>query len=299
MTSRDAESGWAGAFIEVLDPGPYASVQDRGRPGLGALGVGASGACDRGSLRLANRLLGNPEGAAAVEATAGGLVLRAGTDVTVAVTGAPAPIIVDGRPAPLATPLALAAGTVLRLGPPDRGLRTYVAVRGGLAVHSTLGSRATDVLAGLGPPALAAGQRLPVGQPVGEWNPVDVAPVQIGSGDPLWLRVCLGPRDDRFSPAALAALRSGTYEVTTVSNRVGLRLAGPRLDVHDRAELPSEGVVPGAIQVPPSALPTLLLADHPVTGGYPVIAVVIDADLDAAGQARPGQQLRFRVVSPA
>lgn len=302
MTAVGAEADGpprAVAFLAVVEPGPYASIQDLGRPGLGALGVGASGACDRASLRLANRLLGNPEGAAAVEATAGGLVLQAYGDVLVAVTGAPAPITVDDRPAAASAPVAMRAGAVLRLGAPRRGLRTYVAVRGGVAVDATLGSRATDVLAGLGPAPLAAGQRLPVGRAARGWEPIDIAPVEIGDGDPLWLRVRLGPRDDRFTAAALAALRSGTYEVTSASNRVGLRLAGPRLQVDDTEELPSEGMVPGALQVPPSALPTLLLADHPVTGGYPVIAVVVDADLDAAGQAPPGQRLRFRVVGPS
>jgi len=284
------------AFLDVLQPGPYASVQDLGRPGLGALGVGMSGACDRSSLRLANRLLGNPEGAAAVEVTAGGLVLRTGGDVLVAVTGAPAPVFVDERPAPASAPVALPAGAVLRLGLPGRGLRTYVAVRGGLTVGATLGSRSTDVLAGLGPAALQAGQRLPVGRPAGAWNPVDIAPVELDGSDPRWLRIRVGPREDRFTAAALVTLRSASYEVTSASNRVGLRLAGPRLEFDTNEELPSEGMVPGALQVPPSGLPTLLLPDHPVTGGYPVIAVVVDDDLDAAGQTRPGQRLRFRVV---
>ena len=182
---------------------------------------------------------------------------------------------------------------------PSRGLRTYVAVRGGLAVEQTLGSRSTDTLAGLGPPPLAAGHRLPVGPAERGWHPVDVAPVDIATGDPLPVRIRLGPRDDRFPPTAIAALGSATYEVTSSSNRVGLRLAGPRLDVSDDADLPSEGMVPGALQVPPSGLPILLLADHPVTGGYPVIAVVVDADLDAVGQASPGQRLRFQAQSPS
>ena len=125
---------------------------------------------------------------------------------------------------------------------------------------------------------------------------MDVAPAEITSADPLWLRVRLGPRDDLFTAAAITALETGTYEVTPESNRVGLRLLGPRLETLDRAELPSEGLVPGALQVAPAAQPTLLLADHPVTGGYPVIAVVVRADLDLAGQARPGQRLRFRIA---
>jgi biotin-dependent carboxylase-like uncharacterized protein len=284
-------------FLEVVEPGPYASIQDLGRPGLGSIGVSASGACDRSSLRLANRLVGNREGAAAIEATAGGLALRADRDLVVAVTGAPTPITINDRPQPQLAPIAMSAGAVLRLGTPRGGVRTYVAVRGGLAVASTLGSCATDVLSGLGPPPLEAGQRLPVGDPIDTWTPVDVAPTaEVAATGTLALRICLGPRHDRFSGQALERLAEGPYEVTTASNRVGLRLAGAALELRDKSELPSEGLVPGALQVPPSGLPTLLLADHPVTGGYPVIAVVIDADLDSAGQAPPGQRLRFKVV---
>ncbi len=297
MVAPDRTGG--ARFLDVLEPGPYASIQDLGRPGLGSIGVSASGACDRSSLRLANRLVGNREGAPVIETTAGGLALRAVGEVLVAVTGAPTPLMIDGRSEPQFAPIAVRAGAVLRLGAPTQGLRTYVAVRGGLAVAHTLGSCATDVLSGLGPPPLAAGQQLPVGKAALAWTPVDVAPVpNFGDTDRREVRVRLGPRHDRFTAEALERLATGTYEVSSASNRVGLRLTGARLEVRDQSELPSEGMVPGALQVPPSALPTLLLADHPVTGGYPVLAVVIDADLDAVGQARPGQRLRFRVVGP-
>lgn len=306
MTARgpspDAGERASALFIDVLEPGPYASIQDLGRPGLGELGVSPSGACDRGSLRLANRLLGNSEGAAAIEATMGGLEVRAGSAVLVAVTGAPAPVTVDGQPVPHSAPVVLPQRSLLRLGSPDRGLRTYVAVRGGLVVDPVLGSCSTDVLSGLGPRPLSAGQRLPLGRPARGWHPIDVASVEVADADPLWLRIRLGPRADWFTAAALGALRGGTYEVTSSSNRVGLRLTGPRLEQRAaddvERELPSEGVVAGALQVPPDASPVLLLADHPVTGGYPVIAVVLDADLDLAGQARPGQRVRFRVANP-
>lgn len=281
--------------LEVLETGPLATVQDLGRPGLAGLGVGRSGAADVGSLRLANRLLGNDPGAAAIEVTLGGLALRAHADVLVALTGAPCPAGVDGVGVGPQTPISLPAGAVLRLGIPDRGLRTYVAVRGGVAVEPVLGSRATDVMSGIGPAVLAPGATLPVGAaPVG-WPNVDVAPVPALADGTLELRVHPGPRDDWFAAGALEALCSAPYDVTAESNRVGMRLRGPVLARSREEELPSEGMVRGALQVPPTGQPTLFLSDHPVTGGYPVVGVVVAADLDLAAQARPGQQLRFRL----
>lgn len=280
--------------FEVLATGPLSTVQDLGRPGLAGIGVGVSGAADRGSLRLANRLVGNDEGAAAVEVTLGGLQVRARGDLTVAFTGAPCPATVDGRVVPVNTVLRVPAGAHLRLGRPERGLRSYLAVRGGIAVEPVLGSCATDTLAGLGPVQPRPGAVLPVGEPPRAFPVVDAAPVP--AGDDLVLAVVPGPRDDWFADGALAALLSEPYEVTAESDRVGMRLCGPALARARGGELPSEGMVSGALQVPPSGQPTLFLADHPVTGGYPVIAVVVAADVDRAAQARPGQRLRFRAV---
>ncbi|WP_433871918.1 biotin-dependent carboxyltransferase family protein [Saccharopolyspora sp. CA-218241] len=284
-------------MLEVLATGPLATVQDLGRPGLADIGVGPSGAADRGALRLANRLLGNDEGAAAVEVTFGGLELRAHRAVTVAVTGAPCPVAVDGRSAAVNAPVRLAAGARLRLGTPGTGLRSYLAVRGGLDVEPVLGSRATDVLAGLGPDPLAPGTWLPVGPPPERFPVVDVAPVPAHPAGELVLRVHPGPRDDWFTEDALRALLTSRYEVTADCDRVGMKLAGPELPRRRTDELPSEGMVSGALQVPPSSRPTLFLADHPVTGGYPVIAVVTAADVDKAAQAPPGQRIRFRAAS--
>ncbi|MER7011485.1 biotin-dependent carboxyltransferase family protein [Saccharopolyspora sp. NPDC000359] len=280
--------------LEVLATGPLSTIQDLGRPGLAGIGVGSSGAADGGAFRLANRLVGNDEGAAAVEVTFGGLVVRATRDLTAAVTGAPCPITVDGRAAAVNCVLRIPAGAVVRLGVPDRGLRSYLAVRGGIAVEPVLGSRATDVLAGLGPDPLAPGAVLPVGPPPARFPQVDLAPVPACAADEITLRVVFGPRHDWFTDDALTALVSSSYEVTADSNRIGMRLSGPALERCRTEELPSEGMVAGALQVPPSARPTLFLADHPVTGGYPVIAVVVAADLDKAAQARPGQRVRFR-----
>ncbi|SEG93423.1 biotin-dependent carboxylase uncharacterized domain-containing protein [Saccharopolyspora kobensis] len=280
--------------LQVLATGPLATVQDLGRPGLAGIGVGSSGAADSGAFRLANRLVGNDEGAAAIEVTFGGLEVRATRDLTAAVTGAPCPVTVDGRGAAVNSVLRIPAGAVVRLGMPDRGLRSYLAVRGGIAVEPVLGSRATDVLAGLGPEPLAPGAQLPVGPPPQRFPQVDLAPVAACEDGEITLRVAFGPRHDWFTEDALTALVGSSYEVTPDSNRVGMRLSGPALERCRTDELPSEGMVAGALQVPPSARPTLFLADHPVTGGYPVIAVVVAADLDKAAQARPGQRIRFR-----
>lgn len=282
--------------LEVLATGPLATVQDEGRPGLGGLGVGVSGAADRGSMRLANRLVGNAPGAAVLEVTFGGLALRAGRDLVVALTGAQAPATIDGTGVGCCGPVHLPRGAELRLGTPATGLRTYLAVRGGIAVEPVLGSRATDVMSGIGPPVLERGAVLPVGPPSQDWPSVDVAPVRSLPSDDVELRVAPGPRDDWFVEQALAALCSAPYAVTADSNRVGMRLEGPVLERSRQEEIPSEGMVRGALQVPPTGQPTLFLSDHPVTGGYPVIGVVAGADLDLAAQARPGQRLRFRLV---
>ncbi|GAA1700167.1 biotin-dependent carboxyltransferase family protein [Fodinicola feengrottensis] len=278
-------------MIEVVRAGPLATVQDLGRPGYLALGVGPSGAADVRSLSLANRLVGNAESAAAVEATFGGLRLVFAAPATIALTGAAAPATVDGRQVSVNSPVSVPAGGLLELGSPATGMRTYVAVRGGIDVPPVLGSRSTDVLSGLGPAPLAAGDRLPVGSAITGPPHVDLAPVAAFPAEPV-LAVMPGPRDDWFS--ALKPLFSGAYEVTPDSNRVGIRLRGPKLDRARVGELPSEGMVTGSLQVPPAGQPVLFLADHPVTGGYPVVAVVVAADLPMAAQLRPGQLLRFR-----
>jgi biotin-dependent carboxylase-like uncharacterized protein len=279
--------------LTVLAPGPLATVQDCGRPGWAGVGVPRSGAADAAAAGLANRLVGNDPAAAVVEVTAGGLRVRAERTVLVAVTGAPAPLTVDGRPEPANAPLTVPPGGVLALGVPPAGLRSYLAVRGGVDVPPVLGSRSTDLLSGLGPPPLRAGDELPVGRLAGDEPTVDVAPVAGPSPAPV-LRVLPGPRRDWLEPAAWTALTGEPWAVTADSNRVGLRLAGPPLRRARDDELPSEGLVPGALQVPPDGAPVLFLADHPVTGGYPVLAVVVTADLPAAAQLRPGDRLGFR-----
>lgn len=285
-----------GPAIRVLQTGPGATIQDLGRPGWFSDGVGVAGAADSRSLRLANRLVGNDDGAAAIECVLGGLALEALGPVTVAVTGAPAPVTVDGAPAAHAAVLRLATGQRLRLGIADAGLRVYLGVRGGIAVEPVLGSRSRDTLAGIGPDPIEVGVDLPVGPPPARWPAVDVAPVARLTTAPVIARVMLGPRSDWFTRPT--DLFRAHWVVTDRLDRVGARLArpvgAPPLIRTGHRELPTEGMPLGAIQVPPSGDPVVFLADHPITGGYPVVGVVLTHDVAAVAQARPGQHLIFR-----
>jgi biotin-dependent carboxylase-like uncharacterized protein len=284
--------------VEVISPGPLTTIQDLGRAGWAHIGVPRSGAVDRRSLRLANWLVGNDEGAAALETTLTGPQLRFKSATAVALTGAQVNARVGGRPVPMDTAVEIAAGEILKVGNAKVGLRTYIAFTGGIDVPLVLGSAATDTLTGLGPAALMAGERLRLGRGGPVRNPPTVAAPSFSSSQPATppLHVIFGPRDDWFSAGAITRLTSEPFKVTPASNRIGLRLDGPLLERTRPDELLSEGLVPGAIQVPADGHPILLLADHPTTGGYPVIAVVVDSDLPLAAQLRPGQQLRFATV---
>ncbi|WP_327357578.1 biotin-dependent carboxyltransferase family protein [Streptomyces sp. NBC_01304] len=276
----------------VVRAGALTTVQDEGRPGHALLGVPRSGALDAPASRLANRLVGNPADAATLETTLNGCALRSRCAVTVAVTGAPCAVTVDGRPAAWGAPVRVPAGARLEVGPAVRGVRSYVGVAGGIAVEPVLGSRATDLLSGLGPAPLTDGTVLPLGAETGVHARVDTAP-QPGPPAALVLRILPGPRADWFTPAALRTLSTRAYRVSTASNRIGLRTEGPPLERAVPGELPSEGMVLGAVQVPPDGRPVVFLADHPTTGGYPVVAVVEETDLASAAQAPPGTPLRF------
>ncbi|MEH1014845.1 biotin-dependent carboxyltransferase family protein [Micromonospora sp. CPCC 206060] len=278
-------------MIEVLRAGALTTVQDLGRPGYAHLGVPRSGALDRPALTLANRLVGNPEQAAGLEITLTGCVLRCTVASTVAVTGAPARVWIGDRPGDCGRPLAVPAGAQVQIGPAETGLRSYLAVAGGVAVEPVLGSRATDTLSGLGPAPLRDGDRLPLGPVTGAPAPVDFTPTGPPPGDRIRLRVHLGPRHDWFTATAIDRLLRTAYTVSPVSNRVGARLTGATLPRAVAGELPSEGLVLGAVQVPADGQPLIFLADHPTTGGYPVIAVVDDPT--PLAQARPGTIVRF------
>jgi biotin-dependent carboxylase-like uncharacterized protein len=305
-------------IIEVVNPGLLALVEDRGRPGFAQFGVGRSGAADLPSFDLGNRLVGNHPSAAGIELTLGGAVFRFPAAAVIAVTGAVAPVAVDGRDAACGVPLLVDAGAELRIGRPRAGVRSYLAVRGGVDVPPVLGSRSRDTLGGLGPPPLSRGDRVPIGAdiagPVARSVPYPAGGAYVGvhaaqrhaggtghAGtavpDPpaaITLRVRPGPRQDWFTAEALDVLFAEPYQVTPSSDRVGMRLHGRPLRYAATRELPPEGMVTGALQVPPDGQPVLFLADHPVTGGYPVIGVVRDADVALAAQAAPGRLLRLR-----
>jgi biotin-dependent carboxylase-like uncharacterized protein len=277
--------------IEVLRAGPLTTIQDLGRPGFARMGVPPSGAADLDALELGNRIVGNPAAAAALEVTLTGPRLRFASRAIVALSGAETNASLARRAVLVNTQLHVRPGDVLELGGCTQGVRAYVCVRGGIDVEPNLGSRSADLLTGLGPPRLRDGDVLRIGaepttSPAGSLPSPPVPDVPV-------LRVVPGPRDDWFVPEALELLVANPWRVNPASNRVGVRLDGPHLERADERELLSEGLVTGALQVPPSGRPILLLRDHPTTGGYPVLAVVRTADLSTAGQLGPGAVLRF------
>lgn len=272
-------------MLEVVSAGALTTVQDRGRRGWAHLGVPRAGALDPVVAGLANRLVGNGPDAAVLETVLGGLVVRnAGAGRWAALAGGDPP-----------RTFWWAAGATVQVPMPAAGVRTYLAVAGGVAVEAVLGSRSTDTLAWVGPPRVTDGTVLPVGEPQGGPPPLD-APRQPRLDA---LRVTPGPRADWFAPDALDRLCATTWTVQPDSDRVGLRLAGPPLERVRAGELPSEGMVLGAVQVPPDGQPVVFLADHPPTGGYPVVGVVHPDDLWWCAQRRPGEPVRFRPWAPA
>jgi biotin-dependent carboxylase-like uncharacterized protein len=266
--------------LVVTAAGWATTIQDGGRPGFGAVGVSPSGALDAPTRRLLNRLLGNPADAAVVE-TLGALRLAVTGPAIVASSAERAPVIVE-------------PGDEISLDPPPGALWAYLAVRGGLAVEPVLGSRSTDSRSGLGPAPLSVGMHLPIGPDPGAPIVADLAPPAAPAATVVTIHP--GPRADWFAPGALAQLSTARWTVSGEVSRVGMRLDGPVLHRRVTTELPSEGLLPGAVQVPPDGRPVVMLADHPATGGYPVLAVVDPADLAVIAQARPGSAVRFRLL---
>ena len=293
--------------LQVRATGLLTVFQDLGRHGQARQGVSASGAMDQAALKAANRLVGNASNAAALETVGGGLQLRSVGDNVVAVTGADAALTLttaDGQrwSVPRYEPVALADGDMLAVGQPTAGARCYVAVRGGFAEAPVMGSCATDTLAHVGPAPVAVGDWLAV-RPAPATSVVaapELPPVDLPTLEQeVVLDVVMGPRTDWFTPEAIARFAAQRWQVTPQSNRVGLRLAGEvPLDRAITGELPSEGTALGALQVPPSGQPVLFLADHPLTGGYPVIGCVAPYHLDRAGQIPVGAWLRFNPIQP-
>ena len=287
--------------LEVIDGGPLTTIQDAGRPGLAHLGIPPSGFLDAPAARLANRLVGNDENDALLETTGRGPCLRlrklppGTTAIIVALTGASTPIRINGRPAEPLSAQILRLGDELEVGHTAAGVRSYLAIRGGLRVPPILGSRSTDLLSGLGPAPLQRGQHLGIGRPTRPVPPADVvAGHQIPTAACVGLH--LGPADRLFQTTSLQLLTSANWTVSSTSSRIGLRLIGPRLSRVNDAELPPEGMVRGSVQVPPDGQPVVLLADGPVTGGYPVVGVVRETDFPLLAQAAPGTDLRFQLL---
>ncbi|TQC44324.1 biotin-dependent carboxyltransferase [Rhodococcus sp. WS4] len=291
MTHRN---GAATVTVNAVSPG--ASVQDLGRTGHMHVGVSPSGAADVCSFTLANRLVGNPENAACFEVLLGGFSITLSSDRVVAVTGAPVSVHIDGRVVPDTARMLLPAGARLELGRPVHGIRTYVAVAGGVEAPQFLGSASNDALGGIGS-GMAAGQQFALGRPDRCPDlPTELALSRIPDTGAV-LRMHWGPRHDLFDASDRRRLVSQWWQVSDRTDRVAARLTGDPLTIGSIA-LPSEGMVRGSIEIPPSGEPIVFLSDHPATGGYPVIGVVLEADADVLAQARPGLRIRFDPVTP-
>lgn len=289
----------------VLRAGPSVLVQDLGRPGHAALGVTASGVADRAAAATALRAVGTDPAAAVLEVLLGGLTVMTDHPAVVAVTGAVGVVVVvapsgSRRRAATGEVLRLEAGATLEIGRPDAGVRGYLAVRGGIDVPAVLGSRSRDTLAALGPPPIVAGDVLTIGdRVVGDWadgwHPAASGGAPTGPAG-IELDILPGPRDDLFPDAAWDAL-AATGHVSGHADRVGVRI-DPARPVRRLigGEIPSEGMVRGAVQIPPDGAPVVFGPDHPVTGGYPVIGVLTSRSADAISQLLPGTPVRFRRV---
>jgi KipI family sensor histidine kinase inhibitor len=292
----------AARFITVLRPGLFTTIQDAGRWGYQHLGVPVSGPMDPASHRLANALLGNLPDAATLEATIIGPELRFEQDATIAITGADLQPILEGTPLLMGSVARCVPGSVLRFGNRRAGARAYVAVDGGIGVPPVLGSRATHVMSGLGGVAgraLRAGDRVPLRdrQPSLAGTARDR---RVHEGGSVRLRVMAGPQSEYADPSALQLLQETRFIVSPQSDRMGYRLTGSALPTRkDSGEMISDATVVGAVQVPPSGQPILLMADRQTTGGYPQIAVVITADLPLAAQLVPGDSIQFELCSRA
>jgi len=279
-------------MLEVVRPGLLTTVQDLGRPGLGRFGVSPAGAMDPLALRLANRLVGNDDGAAALELTGPGVELRFLAAAAFAVAGGDLGAALDGQPIELGRAHQADAGALLSFPRRVRGARAVLAVAGGLEGPLLLGSASVDLDAGLGG-RLARGQRLAVGAAS---TPREVADVGFAYAEPFRLRF-VPAAADAVPTATLARFSEAAFRVSDRSNRTGYRLTGPALAVAPAAERLSAPVAPGAIQLPPDGQPILLMADRQTIGGYPVLGHLVAADRPKAAQLWPGDEVHFAAVS--
>jgi len=288
--------------LAVQDGGPQTTVQDRGRPGYLRVGIPTSGPMDAEAFAVGNRLVGNHEGAAALECTLIGPRVEFADERLVAVTGAEMPVTLNGDEMERWSAFRVKGGDVLKLGPARAGVRAYLAVEGGVLTPVVLGSRATYLrgqLGGHGGRGLRRGDVLPLGRPTGS-RPARLRPHLIPTyADAIDARVVRGPHDDRFTSAGLDAFLAGPYEVLPQADRMGARLRGPRIEHAEGHDIVSDGVPLGGIQVVGDGQPIVLLVDRQSTGGYTKIATVCSFDIGRIGQLRPGQRVRFRRLGVA
>lgn len=307
--------------ITVLDPGPLTTVQDAGRVGYAAQGYRSCGAADGYAYRLGNVLVGNDPGAAVLECTLRGAALRFETDTVFALTGAESPAALDSTPVPYYAPLFAKAGSVLQMGAAKTGLRSYLAVGGGIATPPVLGSRATDVKCGIGGlegRKLTAGDTLAIGScdTAALWQAITAKrldrplrdkavcgglhPMRVQGTQMLpLLRAVPGPQDAAFTVQGRQDFIHGIYTLTPDCDRMACKLTGTPLQMRRGADILSDGIVPGSVQVSADGQPIVMLADHQTTGGYAKIATVISADLPSLAQLRPGQRVCFTFVTPS
>ena len=288
--------------MHVKSPGMFTTVQDLGRPGFGPMGVSASGAADSVALRIANRLVNNPESCPALEMTLLGGAFVFDRDTIASITGSDFGPTLNGQPVALWSAFQIRAGQTLAFGPTRSGARCYLAVHGGFVVPLFLGSASTHILSGLGGltgRALRKGDTIAIGDSSMEFQPRSVAPAALQKLLPRkTIRVTAGPQESWFATTALAAFYESAYRVTEESNRMGLRLDGP-VALNESRHMITEPVCLGAIQIPPAGQPIILFVEQQTTGGYPNIANVISADLPSVGQLRPRDEIRFEQVSAA
>jgi allophanate hydrolase len=289
-------------MLEIIQPGLHTTVQDRGRDGFRDSGIPASGPLDRISLRLANVLVGNDAGAPALEMLLIGPAVRVDADsVRIALVGCSAGIEVEGRKAvvPAGQSVRLSRGDVFRVGPLGNSVCSYLAVEGGIQVTPVLGSASTYVRGNIGGfegRRLQPRDRLPLKQDRVQMRQERtlVRPMDLLLEQPI--RVILGPQADYFTGEAIDCLLSADYTISPQSDRMGYRLSGPALTHSKGYNIVSDGIVTGAIQVPGSGQPIVLMMDNPTTGGYPKIATVISADVPVIARRSPGRKIRFTAV---
>jgi antagonist of KipI len=287
-------------MVQVQSPGLLTTVQDLGREGFGPMGVSPSGAADPISLRLGNRLVGNPESAAALEMTLLGGTFQFPQGAILALTGSDFGATLDGAPLNLWTSAEAEPGQTLRVGSTRSGARCYLCVRGGLVVKPFLGSASTHLLSGLGGHqgrALRKGDLLQIGPATAAFQKSAIAPQALEYFSPRkTLRVTPGPQSDWFPPPSHEKFYESAYRVAEESNRMGLRLEGPPVAQGSTGEMITEGVSIGAVQITAAGLPIILFVEQQTTGGYAKIANVISADLHSLGQLRPRDEIRFEQV---